>query len=104
MEKGLIVANAPDLIYLEDTNNDGKADTSKVLFTGFHTYNIQQMLNSFRWGLDNQIHAVAGSNGGTITSKENPKMVPIELRGRGFASGLIFPTALTLLQAVANMG
>ena len=82
-KKGLIVANAPDLIYLEDTNNDGKADSSKVLFTGFHTYNIQQMLNSFRWGLDNQIHAVAGSNGGTITSKENPKMAPVELRGRG---------------------
>ena len=82
-KNGLIVANAPDLIYLEDSNNDGKADSSKVLYTGFHTYNIQQMLNSFRWGLDNQIHAVAGSNGGTIISKENPKMPPVELRGRG---------------------
>jgi hypothetical protein len=32
---GLIVAAAPDILYLKDTNGDGKADVRKVLFTGF---------------------------------------------------------------------
>ena len=82
-KKGILVANAPDLVYLEDTDGDGKSDKSSVLYTGFNTYNIQQMLNTFRWGLDNQIHSVNGSNGGTIISKEGVQMTPVELRGRG---------------------
>ncbi|MSR30419.1 MAG: c-type cytochrome [Gemmataceae bacterium] len=80
---GLLVANAPDLLFLRDTNGDGVADERKVLYTGFHTYNIQQMLNSFRWGLDNTVHAVAGSDGGSITDPGNVKWGPVPLRGRG---------------------
>lgn len=81
-KKGLLVANAPDLLYLEDADGDGKAEKSTVLYTGFNTANIQQMLNSFRWGLDNQVYCMTGSNGGTIVSKENPGSLPVELRGR----------------------
>src|SRR5437764_12603700 len=42
---GLLVSNAPDLIYLEDTDGDGKADRQRVLYTGFALDNIQQLLN-----------------------------------------------------------
>ena len=83
-KSGLIVAVAPDLIYLEDTDGDGKADKSTVLYTGFNLANIQQMVNGLQWGLDNWVYGIAGSDGGTITSPQNPKMPAITLRNRGF--------------------
>lgn len=78
---GLIVCNAPDLIYLTDADNDGKADKSQVLYTGFGLDNIQQILNSPRWSPDGWVHCVVGSVGGTITCPEKPDMPPLVLRG-----------------------
>jgi putative membrane-bound dehydrogenase-like protein len=80
---GMIVAVAPDIVYLEDTNGDGKADKSTVLYTGFDLKNIQQMVNSLQWGLDNWIYGCAGSDGGTITSPQKPDMPALTLRNRG---------------------
>src|SRR6476659_4305184 len=80
---GLIVAVAPDILYLEDTDGDGKADKTTVLYTGFGLSNIQQMVNSLQWGLDNWVYAAAGSNGGTVTSAEDKKAPAVTLRGRG---------------------
>jgi putative membrane-bound dehydrogenase-like protein len=80
---GLLVANAPDILFLEDTDGDGKADRSRRLYTGFGLQNIQQLINSLQWGLDNWVYGVAGNNGGTITSPEAPKMPPVPLNGRG---------------------
>ena len=34
---GLIVAQAPHMLFLKDTDGDGKADVRKILFTGFRT-------------------------------------------------------------------
>src|SRR5215472_9995151 len=36
---GLIVTSAPDILYLKDTDGDGKADLRKVLYTGFPKVN-----------------------------------------------------------------
>lgn len=82
-KNGLLVANAPDLIYLQDTDDDGKADKQRVLYTGFDVANIQQLLNSFQWGYDNWIHACAGGAGGQIKSAEKPDWPALTLRGRG---------------------
>jgi putative membrane-bound dehydrogenase-like protein len=80
---GLLVSNAPDLIYLEDTDGDGRADRQRVLYTGFALDNIQQLLNSLQWGLDNWVYACAGNKGGDIHSAEKPGAPPVILRGRG---------------------
>src|SRR5262245_53728056 len=77
---GLLVAVAPDILYLEDTDGDGKADRKRVLYTGFNLANIQQMVNSFQWGLDNWIHGVAGNAAGTITCPEKPNAPAVALR------------------------
>ncbi len=82
-KNGFIVANAPELIYLEDTNNDDKADVKKVLYTGFAIQNIQQLVNSLQWGPDGWIHACAGGAGGDIKSAEKPDAPVVMLRGRG---------------------
>jgi putative membrane-bound dehydrogenase-like protein len=80
---GVLIANAPDIIYCEDTDGDGKADKQRTLYTGFNLANIQQLVNSLQWGLDNWVYGCAGSDGGTITSGEKPAMQPITLRSRG---------------------
>ncbi len=95
---GMIVAVAPDVLYLEDTDSDGKADKTTVLYTGFNLHNIQQMVNALQWGLDNWVYGIAGSDGGTITSPQNPKMPALTLRNRGFrfkpdAPGSMEPTS-----------
>jgi len=90
---GLYVAATPDLFFCKDTNGDGKADTRELVFTGFgldfapyqvDKLNMQAMLNSLRWGLDNRIHGLTAPNAGDITSTLTPKAKPVNLRRRDF--------------------
>ncbi|HUS06876.1 MAG TPA: PVC-type heme-binding CxxCH protein, partial [Bryobacteraceae bacterium] len=55
-KKGILVTDAPDLIYLEDTNHDGVADVRKVILTGFAFTNPQHTVNNPLYGLDNWIY------------------------------------------------
>jgi putative membrane-bound dehydrogenase-like protein len=89
---GLFVADAPDILYLKDTTGDGVADVRKRVFTGFGTSNVQGLLNSFHWHLDNRIHGTASSNGGEITLVESLspdqklEVKPaVSMRGRDFS-------------------
>jgi len=59
---GVLVTAAPDLLYAEDTDGDGKADRREVLFRGFIQGNQQLRVNSLRWGLDNWVHAASGGH------------------------------------------
>ena len=60
---GLIVAQAPDVLFLKDTDGDGKADERKVLFTGFSTGDTHAGPSNLRYGLDNWIYAIIGYAG-----------------------------------------
>jgi putative membrane-bound dehydrogenase-like protein len=80
---GLLVADAPSILYLEDTDGDGKADRRRTLYTGFSLVNSEQLINSLQWGLDNWVDGMAGNEGGTITSPEKKDMPALALRGRG---------------------
>ena len=80
---GLLVADAPSLLYLRDTTGSGTADERRVLYTGFELANIQQLINSLQWGLDNWVYGCAGSNGGTVRSAEKADAAPVTLRSRG---------------------
>ena len=64
---GVYVGSAPDLLYLKDTDGDGKADVRRVVYTGFGTDQAGEgMLNSFRWGLDNRFHIATSLDGGSV--------------------------------------
>ena len=54
--KGILVTDPPDLWYLEDTDNDGKADVRKKVLTGFAFTNPQHTVNGPIYGLDNWIY------------------------------------------------
>jgi putative membrane-bound dehydrogenase-like protein len=69
--RGIFICAAPDIIYAEDTDGDGKADKVEKLFTGFHTDNYQARVNSLNLGLDNWIYGANGLLGGTIQPLRN---------------------------------
>jgi putative membrane-bound dehydrogenase-like protein len=66
--KGVLVCAAPDILYAEDTDGDGKADVVKTLFSGFGTHNYQARVNSLQYGLDGWVYGSCGLFGGTIRS------------------------------------
>lgn len=65
---GVIVTDAPEIFYAEDTDGDLKADVRKTLYRGFAEGNQQHRVNGLRWGLDNWLHVANGDSGGTIES------------------------------------
>ncbi|CAD73123.1 MAG TPA: cytochrome C [Rhodopirellula baltica] len=82
---GLFVGDAPNLYYFRDTDGDGKADQRDTVLTGFGTSNVQGLMNSFRWGLDNRIHIACSSTGGMIRRPGQPESDAINIRGRDIA-------------------
>ena len=78
---GLFVGDAPNLYYLKDTDGDGVADQKKVVLTGFSTSNVQGLMNSMRWGLDNRIHLACSSAGGQLKVAGSDAK-PTNIRGR----------------------
>src|SRR5688572_11792005 len=55
-KKGVLVTDAPDVLYFEDTNGDGAAEIRRVILTGFAFTNPQHTVNSPIYGLDNWIY------------------------------------------------
>jgi putative membrane-bound dehydrogenase-like protein len=82
---GVYVGSAPDLLYLKDTDGDGRADVRRVVFTGFgKDLAGEGMLNSFRWGLDNRFHVSTNNDGGDIRRADHPEEKSASVRGHGF--------------------
>ncbi|CAN5727001.1 c-type cytochrome [soil metagenome] len=65
-KKGFLVVDVPDVLYLEDSDGDGKADIKKVLLTGVALTNPQHIANTPVYGLDNWIYL---AHMGSITPK-----------------------------------
>lgn len=72
---GVFVGATPDLLYFKDTDGDGVADVREVLYTGFaadyapfqtNRLNVQALMNSFQWGLNNRIHGATSFSGGKV--------------------------------------
>jgi putative membrane-bound dehydrogenase-like protein len=96
-KKGIIVTDAPNVLYFEDTDGDGKSDVRDTLLTGFALSNPQHNLNNPTLGLDNWIYlghepAVStqtfksefGDRGGDVyyPAKKNTPRLPDNARGR----------------------
>ncbi len=60
---GLIVSQAPDMLFLKDTNNDDKADERSVLFSGFGTGDTHAGPSNLHYGFDNWIWGCVGYSG-----------------------------------------
>ncbi len=82
---GVFVGAAPDIIYLKDHDGDQVADEKKVVFTGFGKGNVQGLINTFKWGMDNRIHGATSSSGAQIELTNNGEKRTLTLKGRDFS-------------------
>ncbi len=60
---GLIVSQAPEMLYLADTDGDDKADVKKALFTGFGIDDTHAGPSNLRLGFDGWIYGTCGYSG-----------------------------------------
>jgi len=60
---GLIVAQAPEMLFLEDGDGDGRAEIRKVLFTGWGTGDTHAGPSNLTWGLDGWVYGIVGYSG-----------------------------------------
>ena len=81
---GVLVTAAPDLLFLRDTDGDGRSDVTEVLFSGFGTGNQQLRANGLRWGLDGWVYGANGRSDGAIVSRRRPGDPVQSLKGRDF--------------------
>ncbi len=82
-DDGLFVGDSPDLLYLKDTDGDGKADRREVVLTGFGKDKAgESHLNSIRWGLDNRFHIWTSLSGGEVTAAADENAKPRSVRTR----------------------
>ncbi|MCI0524188.1 MAG: HEAT repeat domain-containing protein [Acidobacteria bacterium] len=81
---GLLVTAAPDIFWMKDDDGDGRADTRKVLYTGFPKVNPEHRITNLRYGIDNWVYAANHGNDGKITSPDYPKREPLLIRGADF--------------------
>jgi putative membrane-bound dehydrogenase-like protein len=93
--KGAIICAAPEILYAEDTNGDGKADRRQVLYRGFATENYQARVNGLSYGLDNWVYGANGLIGGVIRGTATGR--DVNIGGRDFRiqpdSGLMEPAS-----------
>jgi putative membrane-bound dehydrogenase-like protein len=70
---GIIVQQAPQTLFLKDTDGDDKADVREVLFEGWSQYDTHAGPSHLRYGLDNWIWGVVGYSGfeGTVGGEKH---------------------------------
>ncbi|MFO0945472.1 MAG: PVC-type heme-binding CxxCH protein [Planctomycetota bacterium] len=81
--RGLVVTAAPEVLFLKDTDDDGKADVREVLYRGFTPGNPQLRVAHPRLGLDNWIYVTNGLSNGEVTSDSVPG-ASVPLQGHDF--------------------
>ena len=79
---GVIVACAPDIVFLADRDGDGVAEVRAKLFTGFPTGELERGINAPQWGADGWIYFGRGWGGGEITGPQ--LAAPVQLPGSDF--------------------
>jgi len=79
---GVIVACAPEIIYLADRDGDGVAEVREVLFTGFRTGPLERGINAPQWGTDGWIYFGRGVAGGKVSGPHLAQ--PVSLQGVDF--------------------
>ena len=70
---GVIVSQAPETLWIRDTDGDGKADKTEVLFTGWGTGDTHAVTSNLRWGPDGWVYGSVGYSSGDVKSADGSK-------------------------------
>ncbi len=79
---GLLVTSAPNILFLRDTDGDGRADERRVILTGFGEGNQQLRVNGLFLGLDGWIYGANGRSDGEL--RKPGQTEGVSLRGHDF--------------------
>jgi putative membrane-bound dehydrogenase-like protein len=63
VDGGVIVAQAPNFVFLKDTDGDDKADVRKVILTGWGIRDTHAQTSSLSYGYDNWLRGAVGYSG-----------------------------------------
>ena len=86
---GVVVTAAPHIVYLKDTDGDGKADKREVLYEGFAALNPQLRVSHPILGIDNWVYVANGLRGGQAKRAGKANAQPINLSGMDFRFDLV---------------
>jgi putative membrane-bound dehydrogenase-like protein len=86
---GVVVTAAPHIVYLKDTDGDGKADKREVLYEGFAAENPQLRVSHPVLGVDNWVYVANGLRGGKVRAAGKADATPISLGGMDFRFHLL---------------
>jgi len=53
---GCYIGQSTELLYFEDTDGDGKADTKRIVLSGFGTEDTHHIIHTLRWGPDGRLY------------------------------------------------
>lgn len=70
---GVIVSQAPDILWIRDTTGDGVADKVETLYTGWGTFDTHAVINNLRWGPDGWVYGTVGYTRGRVKSGDGTK-------------------------------
>lgn len=99
---GVFVTLAETVLYLKDTDGDGRADLREPWFRGFTAENPQLRANHPRLGLDGRITVSNGLRGGAVVDARNSNQnaEPLSISGRDFA----FDPRTSAFEAISGNG
>ncbi|MBE9461502.1 PVC-type heme-binding CxxCH protein [Dyadobacter subterraneus] len=81
---GLLVAAAPNILYMKDTTGDFKADIKEVLFSGFFAGNSEAQITNLRFGIDNWIYASNHGQDGEVSFSKQPGAPALPMKNADF--------------------
>src|SRR5947209_5704467 len=81
---GVFVTMSGKLVYMKDTDGDGRADVNETWFEGFAEQNSQLRANHPRLALDNWIYVANGLRGGQVINRKLGEKEPINISGMDF--------------------
>jgi putative membrane-bound dehydrogenase-like protein len=97
---GVWVANAPDLLFLQDTDGDDRADKQTVVATGFGRDDTHELPNALTWGPDGYLYGLNGVFNRSVVKQEGKtfdftcalfRVDPITMRFELFCEGTSNP-------------
>jgi putative membrane-bound dehydrogenase-like protein len=97
---GVIVTAAPHILFLKDTDGDGKADVREVLYEGFTAGNPQLRVSHPVLGPDGWVYVANGLRGGEVRRHGKPDVPAIPLGGKD----LRFDPLRDRAEAIPGMG
>jgi putative membrane-bound dehydrogenase-like protein len=85
---GAVVTMAPQIVFLRDTDGDGKADKREPLYEGFTAQNPQLRVSHPQLGLDGRVYVANGLRGGKVRPVSRAGAV-VDLSGKDFRFDLL---------------